>query len=102
MHADDLADAIVFILKNYSDPEHINVGSGEDIPIKELAYAIKDVVGFTGELVFDVSKPDGTPRKLMDGKKLNSMGWTPKIDLQSGLNSAYRSFLSEIAGTTNN
>ncbi|MEQ1717485.1 MAG: GDP-L-fucose synthase [Hyphomicrobium sp.] len=97
LHADDCADALVHIMKVYSADEHINVGSGEDLTIAELARLVADVVGFKGDIVYDVSKPDGTPRKLMSGDKLKALGWAPRISLPDGLAGAYQSFLSENA-----
>ena len=94
LHCDDCADALVFLLKNYSDFEHVNVGSGEDITIHELTQVVCDVVGFTGQIVADPSKPDGTPRKLMSADKLRAMGWAPKIALRDGIETAYKWFLS--------
>jgi len=93
LHVDDCADALVFLLKNYSDTEHINVGSGEDLPIADLARLIMEVVGLDGALRFDASRPDGTPRKLMSGDRLAAMGWAPTIDLADGLRETYRWFL---------
>ncbi|MEO0412397.1 MAG: GDP-L-fucose synthase [Pseudomonadota bacterium] len=93
MHADDLADALVFLLKNYSAAPHVNVGVGYDVTIRELAQSVCEVVGFRGELVFDTSKPDGTPRKLMDSSTLLEMGWKPTITLRDGLADAYSWFL---------
>ena len=89
LHADDCADACVFLMQHYSDFEHVNVGSGEDIPILDLAHLICDVVGFTGEIRTDPTKPDGTPRKLMSGDKLRSMGWRPSIALKDGISRLY-------------
>jgi GDP-L-fucose synthase len=94
LHVDDCADALVHIMKVYSSSEHINVGSGEDISISDLARLICKVVGFSGEIVLDRSKPDGTPQKLMDGSKLEALGWRPRISLEDGLTSAYRAFLA--------
>ena len=94
LHADDCADALVFLLKNYSDASHVNVGSGEDLPILELAQLVCEVVGFDGEIVLDRSKPDGTPRKLMDSGKLHAMGWSPRIPLREGLAATYDWYLS--------
>lgn len=94
LHADDCADALVFLLKTYSDFEHVNVGSGEDIPIGELAKLVCEVVGFEGEIVCDTSKPDGTPRKLMDGGKLKAMGWRPRIGLKEGIAETWRCWLA--------
>lgn len=93
LHADDCADALVFLLKTYSGHEHVNVGSGEDLTILELTQIVCDVVGFTGEIVHDLSKPDGTPRKLMSAERLRSMGWTPKIELEDGIYETYQWFL---------
>jgi len=97
LHVDDCADACVFLMKHYSDEGHINVGSGTDITIRELAETIAAVVGFTGGLTFDASKPDGTPRKLMSADKLRGMGWAPRINLDQGLGSTYAEFLSTAA-----
>lgn len=89
LHVDDLSDACVFLLNNYSDIGFVNVGVGKDMSIKDLALLIRDIVGFKGEIVFDTTKPDGTPRKLMDVSRLTKMGWNPKIDLRSGLKKVY-------------
>lgn len=97
LHAEDCADALVFLLKNYSGYEHVNVGSGEDVTILELTQLVCDVVGFEGKIVHDLSKPDGTPRKLMSADKLRSMGWSPKIQLREGIETTYRWFLDNIA-----
>ena len=93
LHADDCADALVHVMKHYSSDEHINIGSGEDLSIEELAETIMDVVGFQGELVKDTSKPDGTPRKLMSASKIRHLGWSPSISLRDGLKDAYDWFL---------
>ncbi len=85
MHVDDLADACYFLLQNYNEPGLVNIGWGEDVSIKELATMIASKVGYTGSLEFDTSKPDGTPRKLMDTTKLNLLGWKPSIKLQKGI-----------------
>ena len=92
LNADDCADALIHVMKNYSDAETINIGSGTDITIAALAQTVCDVIGFEGDLVFDSSKPDGTPRKLMSGAKLKAMNWAPKIDLREGLAAAYTDF----------
>jgi len=92
MHVDDLADALVFLLKTYSESEHINVGVGDDVTIAELAQTVCDVVGFRGRLVFDTSRPDGTPRKLMDSSRLTARGWRPRIGLREGLADALKAF----------
>ncbi len=97
LYADDCADALVFLMKNYSGAQHINVGSGEDLEIRELTELVCDVVGFTGEIVADTSKPDGTPRKLMAADKLRGMGWAPKTSLREGLTRTYDWFLANRA-----
>lgn len=89
LHANDLADACLFLMENYDSSELINIGYGEDVSIKELALIVKDVVGFEGQLRFDTSKPDGTPRKLMDNTKINNLGWKPNIALQEGITTVY-------------
>ncbi len=93
LHVDDCADALVFLLKNYSGDSHVNIGSGVDITIADLAQNIMDVVGMTGALNFDASKPDGTPRKLMANDHLAALGWRPSIGLGEGLRSTYEWFL---------
>ena len=94
MHVDDMADATVFLAQSYESGEIINVGVGEDVTIRGLAEMIRDVVGFEGEIVFDDSKPDGTPRKLLDVSKLSSLGWQPKIGLRQGIERTYEWFLA--------
>jgi len=96
LHVDDLAEACVYLMENYSEPELVNIGTGEDISIKDLALLIKDIVGFEGELRFDTSKPNGTPRKLMDVGKLHSHGWKHQIDLKEGITSVYQNFKTEV------
>ncbi|XP_024032667.1 putative GDP-L-fucose synthase 2, partial [Morus notabilis] len=96
LHVDDLADACVFLMEEYSGLDHVNVGSGKEVTIKELAELVKEVVGFEGELVWDRSKPDGTPRKLMDSSKLVGLGWTPKISLKEGLVDTYKWYLEYV------
>jgi Nucleoside-diphosphate-sugar epimerases len=93
LHADDCADALVFLLKTYSAEQHVNVGYGDEISIYELAKLIAGVVGFQGEIQLDRSKPDGTPRKLMSSETLRSLGWTPSIPLLSGIRTTYQWFL---------
>ncbi len=93
LHVDDMADACLFLLQNYDAPEIINVGWGEDISIRQLSELICEVVGFEGELTFDASKPDGTPRKLLDVSKIKALGWRPKISLRDGIASTYQWFL---------
>lgn len=95
MYVDDLADACVYLMNMYNEKEFINVGTGEEVTIKELAQAVKQVVGFEGETIFDATKPDGTPRKLMDSTKLHSLGWKHKTSLQDGLRQAYQFFMAE-------
>lgn len=95
LHVDDLADACVFLMQNYSSPEIINVGWGKDISIRELAELVRSVVGFGGRIVFDSSKPDGTPRKLLDTSRLTALGWKPSISLSEGLASTYDWYRSE-------
>ncbi len=94
LHVDDLADACLFLANRYSDSHPINVGTGKDITIHDLATKIAQVVGFEGEITFDSTKPDGTPRKLLDVSKLSALGWTAKIDLDDGLKNAYQDFLT--------
>ena len=94
LHADDLADACVFLLKNYDSPELINIGSGTDVTIRELAELVCEILGFDGTLSFDPTKPDGTPRKLMDSSRLFHLGWKPKIPLREGIAQAYAWFLA--------
>ena len=93
LHADDLADACVFLLKNYDSPELINIGSGEDTTIRELAELVCEVLGYGGTLAFDPTKPDGTPRKLMDSSRLFALGWKPRIPLREGITQAHAWFL---------
>jgi GDP-L-fucose synthase len=97
LHVDDLADACLFLLERYDSPEIINVGTGEDLTIRELAELICDVVGFGGELAWDKTKPDGTPRKLLDVARLNKLGWSPKISLRNGIVKIYDWFLKNVA-----
>ncbi len=96
LFVEDIADALVYLMNNYSDFSHVNVGTGEDITIKDLALLIKKIVGFDGELEFDTSKPDGTPRKLLDVSKLKSTGWKPKYSLEEGITLTYKWFLENI------
>ncbi len=92
LHADDLGDACVFLMQNYSGEKHVNIGSGTDLTIKDLAVLIKDIVGYNGEIKHDLSKPDGTPRKLMDVSYLHSLGWKYKIELPEGIKLVYDDF----------
>jgi GDP-L-fucose synthase len=89
LHADDLADACFYLMQNYNEPGLVNIGVGEDISIEDLALLVKKIVGFEGELKFDTTKPDGTPRKLMDVGKLHSFGWKHKINLEEGVTTVY-------------
>jgi GDP-L-fucose synthase len=89
LHVDDLADATVFLMKTWSEEDPINIGTGEDVTITELARVIANVVGFTGRFVFDPAKPDGAPRKLLDVSKLTALGWRPRIDLKAGIRQTY-------------
>jgi GDP-L-fucose synthase len=98
LHVDDCADALVRVLQVYADAAPINIGSGEDLTIAELARLVAEVVGFSGEIVWDTSRPDGTQRKLMDGSKLRGLGWRPRIGLREGIADAYRAFLAETSG----
>jgi len=93
LHVDDFADALCFLMTAYDSSEIINVGCGEDMTIAELANLVREVIGFQGELVFDRSKPDGTPRKLLDVSKMTALGWKPRIALRDGIGSTYRWFL---------
>ena len=90
---DDLARACVFLMENYSEEQFINIGYGSDVSIRELAETIKRVVGFGGRIIWDTSKPDGAPRKLMDSSRLFALGWKPTVDLESGIRRAYEDFL---------
>ena len=93
LHVDDLADATVFALKRYEGESHLNVGTGKDIPIGELAGLIAEVVGWNGQFVFNTAMPDGTPRKLLDVSRLAELGWRASIELRDGLERTYRWFL---------
>ena len=93
LFSDDLANACYFLMKNYNEADMINVGTGEDLTIKDLALLIKKVIGFEGDLVFDLSRPDGTPRKLLDVSKLHSKGWNHEIELEQGIKMVYHDFI---------
>lgn len=97
MHVDDLADALVFLMKTYSDETPINVGSGQEVSIQELAEIVAEVVGWTGTFTYDTSKPDGTPRKLLDSSRLFALGWRPTLTLREGLAMTYAHCMDEIA-----
>jgi GDP-L-fucose synthase len=93
LFADDLAEACVFLMENYNEKQFLNVGTGKDLSIKELAYLVKEVTGFEGDINFDTNRPDGTPRKLMDVSKLHNLGWKHTVELQEGIALAYQDFL---------
>jgi GDP-L-fucose synthase len=95
LFVDDLAEALVFLMNEYSGEEHVNVGTGTDVSIKELAQLICKVVGYCGKIVFDTSKPDGTPKKLLDVSKINSLGWKAKVSLEEGIRKTYEWYLKE-------
>jgi GDP-L-fucose synthase len=97
LHVEDMADACVFLMKNYSEHDHINVGFGSDLTIRELAERVCKAVGFKGTLVYDTSKPDGTPRKLMDSTRLHALGWQPRITLDDGIAKTYAWYLENAA-----
>ena len=102
LHVDDLADACIFLMENYSSPEIVNVGWGKDVSILELAQLIRDVVGFEGELMFDSSRPDGTPRKLLDTTRMQGLGWRPSIELREGISSTVEWFEKIYGGQSEN
>lgn len=93
LYADDLADALVFLMQHYNEKQFVNVGYGEDLSIGELAQMVKETVGFQGDIEFDTSKPNGTPKKLMDSSRLFSLGWKPAVSLKEGISLAYQDFL---------
>lgn len=97
LHVDDLARACVFLLQHYHEDQFINVGSGSEISIRDLADLVRQVVGFKGEIVWDTAKPDGTPRKLMDSSRIFALGWKPQIDLKDGMETVYGQYLQMIA-----
>lgn len=101
IYVEDVADACLFLMQNYNNPEVINVGLGKDVSIKELAYLVKKVTGFSGEITFDTSKPDGMPRKLLDVSKINKLGWQAKISLEEGLKKTYKWYISNIENKDN-
>lgn len=96
LYVDDMADACVFLMENYDGEQHVNIGTGVEVSIRELAETVRDVVGFNGELVFNTDMPDGTPRKLTTVEKLNNLGWKHKIELREGIESAYSWFLGSL------
>jgi GDP-L-fucose synthase len=97
LHVDDLADAVVYMLERYDEEPIVNVGWGEDVTIRELAEAIMAVSGYQGRLEFDATKPDGTPRKLLDTTRLTALGWKPKITLKAGIESTFAWFREHVA-----
>jgi GDP-L-fucose synthase len=101
LHVDDLAEAVLLLLNNYKENEPVNIGVGDDLSIMELSNLIKDVVGFKGQVYWDQTKPNGTPRKLLDISKLKNLGWSPKIDLFQGATSTYEWFVSEFDSKSN-
>ena len=100
LHVDDLAEACEFLLRLEAPPDLVNVGFGADITIRELVEMVAETVGYTGKIVWDESKPDGTPRKLLDTSRINQLGWQPRIPLKEGLTQTYQSFLEEITANT--
>ena len=96
LYADDLARACVFLLENYSEEQFINIGAGKEVTVRALTETIKRVIGFAGEIVWDTTKPDGMPRKLMDSSRLLALGWRPQVDLETGIRLAYQDFLKRI------
>src|SRR5437870_284679 len=99
LYVDDLARACVFLLEHYSQEQFINIGYGSDVSVRELAETVKRVIGFEGQIIWDKSKPDGTPRKLMDSSRLFALGWKPQVDLEMGIRLAYQNFLNQIGRT---
>jgi GDP-L-fucose synthase len=95
LHTDDLADACFFLMQTYNEPGFVNIGTGVDLTIKDLAHLISRIVGYSGEIVHDTTKPDGTPRKLMDVSKLETVGWKAKISLEEGIRSVYAGLSQE-------
>jgi GDP-L-fucose synthase len=96
LYVDDLADACLFLMENYTGDTHINVGTGQEISIRELAYKIKETVGYEGDIVFDAGKPDGTMRKVLDTSRLSGMGWTPSVSFEDGIKTAYKHYLEAL------
>lgn len=97
LHSDDLARACVFLMENYSEEQFINVGFGSDVSIRELAGLVRECVGFPGDIIWDTTKPDGTPRKWMDSSRLFALGWRPQVDLRTGIGRAYEDFCRRVA-----
>jgi GDP-L-fucose synthase len=96
LYAEDFGRACVFLMQHYSDEQFINVGYGSDVTIRALAETVKRILGFSGEIVWDKSKPDGTPRKLMDSSRLMALGWKPQVELEQGIRLAYEDFLKRL------
>lgn len=99
LYVDDLANAIVFLMRHYNNAQFVNIGTGEDVSIKGLAFAIKRIVGFEGELIFDTTKPDGMPKKLLDVNKIHTLGWHHKVSIDEGLRKTYKWFIENYGGT---
>ncbi len=97
LYVDDLADACLFLMNNYNDSEIINIGTGKDVSIKQLAEVTKKITGYKGKILWDTTKPDGNPRRLLDSKKINKLGWKSKVDLEKGVNLTYKWYLENIA-----
>ena len=95
LYVDDLADAIMFLMENYDEKQFLNIGTGQDVSIKELAIMIKSIVGYSGELIFDADKPDGMPKKLLDVSNLHALGWKHSVELEAGLKRTYKWFLNQ-------
>ena len=93
LHSDDLGRALVFLMQQYSDEQFVNVGSGTDLPIRELAETVARVIGYHGEILWDSTKPDGTPRRLLDSSRLRALGWRPEVPFEEGIAGAYQDFL---------
>ena len=100
LHSDDLADGVLFLMENYNDSEIVNVGCGEGQTIKVLAETISEVVGYSGSLAFDSSRPDGTPQKVLDISKIRVLGWTPEIPLKKGLEQVYQWYTEQESSAT--
>lgn len=96
-HADDAADAVVLLMDRYSGEEHVNVGSGQEVTVRELAKMVREVVGYEGRVVWDDSRPDGVMRRLLDSSKMRALGWKPKVELRDGLHDLYKRYLQHCA-----
>jgi len=97
LYVDDCADAVIFLLKKYNEVGHINIGSGEEITIKDLAYKISQAVGFKGDIIFDKTKPDGAPKKILDGSRLRELGWIKNVTLEDGIRRTYEWFKNTLS-----